>query len=78
MIEIDHGGGVTTRYGHMYDSGVLVRAGDQVQAGQQIATVGSAGTSTTCHLHFEVRTNGEAIDPVTYLAQYGLLLESYR
>lgn len=78
MIEIDHGGTISSRYGHMFDEGVLVRAGDQVRVGQQIAVVGNAGTSTSCHLHFEIREGGTAIDPVPYLARYGLQLQSYR
>jgi hypothetical protein len=63
VIAIDHGGGVTTRYLHMYDSGMLVQVGDKVTGGQQIARVGSSGQSTGCHLHFEVQVNGENIDP---------------
>ncbi len=72
LIEIDHGGGVTTRYGHMYASGMLVRVGDTVTAGQQIARTGSDGTSTACHLHFEVQVNGSNVNPADYLGEAGV------
>lgn len=72
LIEIDHGSGTVTRYAHMYSNGLLARVGDQVSSGQQIAKVGSAGVSTGCHLHFEVRINGNAVDPYQYLVQRGV------
>lgn len=74
VIAIDHGGGVTTRYLHMYDSGMLVNVGDKVKAGQQIARVGSSGESTGCHLHFEVQVNGENVDPEPFMAAVGITL----
>jgi murein DD-endopeptidase MepM/ murein hydrolase activator NlpD len=74
VIAIDHGGGVTTRYLHMYDSGMLVQVGDKVTGGQQIARVGSSGQSTGCHLHFEVQVNGENIDPAPFMAEVGIQL----
>jgi murein DD-endopeptidase MepM/ murein hydrolase activator NlpD len=74
LIEVDHGGGVITSYAHMYDSGVLVRVGDDVAAGHQIAKVGSAGLSTACHLHFEVKVNDEHVDPEAYLGGVGVRL----
>lgn len=74
VIAIDHGGGVTTRYLHMYDSGMLVGVGDKIIAGQQIARVGSSGGSTGCHLHFEVQVNGENVDPEPYMAAVGIIL----
>lgn len=74
LVEVDHGGGVITSYGHMYNSGVLVHAGDKVAAGQQIAKVGSAGWSTGCHLHFEVKVNGSTVDPLAYLRKSGVKL----
>ncbi|MFC3690454.1 M23 family metallopeptidase [Aquipuribacter hungaricus] len=67
-ITVDHGGGVQTTYLHMYDNGMLVRVGDQVQAGQQIARTGSSGQSTGCHLHFGVIVNGTPTDPVPFMA----------
>jgi hypothetical protein len=73
-IKIDHGGGIVTRYLHMYDSGMLVQTGDKVTAGQQIARVGSSGESTGCHLHFEVQINGENVDPQPFMAAVGVPL----
>lgn len=74
-IVIDHGGGVRTAYLHMYQSGILVREGDQVSAGDQIGRVGSSGNSTGCHLHYEVRVDGSPIDPVPFMEQVGITLE---
>ncbi|GEO83218.1 MULTISPECIES: M23 family metallopeptidase [Alphaproteobacteria] len=65
MVEIDHGFGLTTRYGHM--SRVLVKVGDEVASGDVIGLSGSTGRSTGPHLHYEVRRNGEAIDPMRFL-----------
>ncbi|MBP5417774.1 MAG: peptidoglycan DD-metalloendopeptidase family protein [Clostridiales bacterium] len=62
---IDHGNGITTCYAHCRD--VYVHVGDKVKAGQTIAECGSTGTSTGPHLHFEVRVNGEKVDPVPYI-----------
>lgn len=72
LIEIDHGSGVHTRYGHMYNDGVLVNVGDHVTAGQQIGKVGSNGNSTGCHLHFEVLMNGQQVDPKAFLDKVGV------
>lgn len=65
LIKIDHGGGVETRYAH--NSRITVSPGATVEAGQVIARVGSTGRSTGPHLHFEVRINGEAVDPIGWL-----------
>lgn len=65
VIYLDHGNGVTTRYAHL--NSFNVRQGDTVKAGQQIATVGNTGMSTGPHLHFEVRKNNEAVDPMPYI-----------
>lgn len=70
-IDIDHGGGLSTSYLHMYTSGILVKTGDKVTAGQQIGLVGSSGRATGCHLHFEVRRDGVATDPEPFMAQQG-------
>lgn len=67
LITVDHGGGVVTRYAHMYNDGLLVHVGDQVTAGQQIAKVGTFGNSTGCHLHFEVKMNDQFVDPAVFL-----------
>lgn len=71
LITVDHGGTVTTRYAHMYNNGLLVQVGQPVAAGQQIGRVGSAGLSTGCHLHFEVRAGEQFLDPVAFLAERG-------
>ena len=72
LIIVDHGGGITTAYAHMFADGVLVRVGAQVSAGQQIAAVGTAGLSTGCHLHYELRRNGVATDPIAYMRANGM------
>ncbi len=64
-IEIDHGHGMATRYGHL--SRIQVRPGDHIAAGDQIGRMGSTGRSTGSHLHFEVRVDGRAVDPMPYL-----------
>jgi murein DD-endopeptidase MepM/ murein hydrolase activator NlpD len=66
MVEIDHGEGLSTRYGHMSSIGVSV--GQKVRPGQIIGRVGSTGRSTGAHLHYETRINGEAVNPERFLA----------
>ena len=65
MVIIEHPDGRQTRYGHA--SRLFVQTGDQVTAGQQIAAVGSTGKSTGPHLHFEMREDGEAVNPLRFL-----------
>ncbi len=65
MVEIDHGNGLSTRYGHL--SEINVKVGDVVKIGQVIAEVGSTGRSTGPHLHYETRIDGEAVDPQKFL-----------
>ena len=65
LIEINHGNGLTTRYGHA--SRVLVNVGDEVQRGQAIAVVGSTGRSTGPHVHFEVLKNGAQVNPMGFV-----------
>lgn len=65
MVEIDHGNQITTRYAHA--TKVLVQVGEVVRRGHEIATVGSTGRSTGNHLHFEVRYQGVAQNPVRFL-----------
>lgn len=67
LVEIDHGQGWTTRYGH--NSSLLVSAGQRVRQGQTIALVGSTGVSTGPHIHFEIRRNGAALNPLSYLGK---------
>lgn len=63
-VMIDHGGGIVTLYGHA--SKLCCKAGDVVARGTKIAEVGMTGTATGPHLHFEVRVNGEYVDPMQY------------
>ena len=65
MVEVDHGYGIRSVYGH--NSRNLVKTGDRVTRGTTIAFVGSTGKSTAPHLHFEVRENGVPVDPRKYL-----------
>ena len=74
FIQVTDDDGVSTAYGHIVDGGILVSRGQSVEAGQQIAKVGSTGNSTGCHLHFEVRINGGTTDPVPFLAARGIYL----
>ena len=73
MVEIDHGKGIATRYGHM--SKLLVMPGSHVARGQLIGLMGSTGRSTGSHLHYEVRIDGHAVNPVPFLttADYALV-----
>ncbi len=66
MVEIDHGHGVSTRYAHL--SEIDVKVGDTVSKGTIVGKAGSTGRSTAPHLHYEVRVDGEAINPLTYIA----------
>jgi murein DD-endopeptidase MepM/ murein hydrolase activator NlpD len=65
MVEIDHGNGMSTRYGHL--SEILVKPGQSVRSGQIVGRVGSTGRSTGPHLHYETRVDGEAINPQKFL-----------
>ena len=74
-VEIDHGQGVLTRYGHA--ERVLVKSGDLVQASQTIAYVGSSGRSTGPHLHFEVSQNHSLINPRGFLGDKRFTYNAY-
>ncbi|HEV3373263.1 MAG TPA: M23 family metallopeptidase [Xanthobacteraceae bacterium] len=65
MVEVDHGNGFATRYGHM--SEIDVKVGQQVKTGQSLGKVGTTGRSTGPHLHYETRIDGEAVDPQKFL-----------
>ena len=65
LLKIDHGSGLETRYAH--NSKLLVKSGDRVMKGQKIALIGSTGRSTGPHLHYEIRLNGNPLDPREYL-----------
>ena len=72
LVEIDHGKGIQTRYGHL--SKILVADGTRVRRGQLIALMGSTGRSTGPHLHYEVRIDGHAVNPVPFLTTADYLL----
>ena len=64
MVIIDHGGGVQTLYAH--GNSILVQVGDEVKAGTPVLEVGSTGYSTGPHAHFEIRINGQTVNPLDY------------
>lgn len=68
IVKLDHGAGLETRYAHA--SRLLVQSGQRVEKGQKIAEVGSTGRSTGPHLHYEIRLNGNPLDPRKYLNAY--------
>jgi murein DD-endopeptidase MepM/ murein hydrolase activator NlpD len=74
MVEVDHGNGFATRYGHLSEIDVAV--GQKLAAGDVVGKTGSSGRSTGPHLHYEVRHNGEAIDPLRFLT-VGKKVEQY-
>jgi murein DD-endopeptidase MepM/ murein hydrolase activator NlpD len=65
MVEVDHGSGFSTRYAHL--SRIDVKEGQKIATGDTIGEVGTSGRSTGPHLHYEVRRNGEAVDPLRFL-----------
>ena len=72
LVEINHGKGIATRYGHL--SKILVTDGTRVHRGQLIALMGSTGRSTGSHLHYEVRMDGHAVNPIPFLTNSDYLL----
>lgn len=65
LIEIEHGRGITTRFGHL--SAILVSSGQHITRGQLIGRMGSTGRSTGSHLHYEVRIDGRAVNPIPFM-----------
>jgi murein DD-endopeptidase MepM/ murein hydrolase activator NlpD len=76
LIELDHGRGVQTRYGHL--SAILVQPGARIKRGQLIGLMGSTGRSTGSHLHYEVRIDGRAVNPIPFLQSGDYLLAVQR
>ncbi|SJM55759.1 M23 family metallopeptidase [Agrococcus casei] len=75
IVEIDHGGGVTTLYAHLLEGSFAVAQGEEVAAGQTIALMGSTGSASTGpHLHFGLRIDGTAVDPMTFMEEQGVTL----
>ncbi len=72
LVKLDHGRGIETRYGHM--SAILVRAGQRVMRGQMIGRMGSTGRSTGSHLHYEVRIDSRAVNPIPFMKSSDYLL----
>lgn len=72
LVELTHGKGIQTRYGHL--SKILVQAGQRVKRGDLIAKMGSTGRSTGSHLHYEVRLDGRAVNPIPFLQSSEYLL----
>ena len=72
LVEINHGKGIETRYGHL--SRILVASNTRVRRGQLIALMGSTGRSTGSHLHYEVRIDGHAVNPIPYLQNVDAVL----
>ncbi len=74
-IEIDHGGGIVTRYSHLEE--ITIKFGQKIKKGQPLGTVGSSGGSIAPHLHYEVIKNGVNIDPIKFFAE-GLDAKQYQ
>jgi murein DD-endopeptidase MepM/ murein hydrolase activator NlpD len=65
LIKIKHAFGIETRYGHL--SKIRVKVGQKVSRGERIGDMGNTGRSTGTHLHYEIRNNGKAVNPMNYL-----------
>ena len=72
LVKIDHGRGIETRYGHL--SSIMVSPGQRITRGQQIGRMGSTGRSTGSHLHYEVRIDGRAVNPIPFMKSTDYLL----
>ena len=76
LVELNHGRGIQTRFGHLSRS--LVRAGQRVKRGDLIAYMGSTGRSTGSHLHYEVRIDGKAVNPVPFMQSNNIMMAVQR
>ena len=74
MVEVDHGNGIRTRYGHLYK--ILVKKGQQVFHRDRIGLMGSTGRSTGSHLHYEVIVDGKKVDPRPFIRAGRSLMRS--
>jgi murein DD-endopeptidase MepM/ murein hydrolase activator NlpD len=74
-VQIDHGGGILTVYGH--SSKLLVKEGQEVQAGERIALVGDTGHAFGAHLHFEVRVDGTPVEPLAFMRRHGVDIQKH-
>ena len=72
LVKINHGRGIETRYGHL--SAIMVSPGERIARGQQIGRMGSTGRSTGSHLHYEVRIDGRAVNPIPFMKSTDYLL----
>ena len=70
MVILDHGGGIQTLYAH--GSQILVEQGQIITSGTPVLKVGATGYSTGPHAHFEVRINGNPVEPLDYITSYGI------
>ncbi len=66
-VVIEHSDGILSKYGHLYPNSISVSVGQTVKQGQKIGMVGNSGSSTGCHLHFEIWENGVKVDPLNYV-----------
>ncbi len=76
LVELDHGRGINTRYGHL--SNIAVRPGQRVKRGEMIGRMGSTGRSTGSHLHYEVRIDGRAVNPIPFMKSTDYLVAIQR
>ncbi|HEX8641894.1 MAG TPA: peptidoglycan DD-metalloendopeptidase family protein [Allosphingosinicella sp.] len=76
LVEINHGQGIQTRYGHL--SRLIARPGQRVRRGELIGLMGSTGRSTGSHLHYEVRIDGRAVNPIPFMQSSNMLLALQR
>ena len=76
LVELEHGKSIQTRYGHL--SSILVRPGQRVKRGELIARMGSTGRSTGSHLHYEVRVDGRAVNPIPFMESADYIMAATR